>query len=81
MYANNALGRGASPPGAVYRFAADWKEEHVLGHLADARGILQADGYKGYAKLYAPEPDGTQRLREAACWSPALEFFETPLKT
>ena len=56
---------GASPPGAVYRFAADWKEEHVLGHLAEARGILQADGYKGYAKLYAPEPDGMQRLREA----------------
>jgi transposase len=47
---------GASPPGAVYRFAPDWKEEHVLGHLANARGILQADGYKGYAKLYAPEP-------------------------
>lgn len=27
------------PPGAVYRFAPDWKEEHVLGHLADMRGI------------------------------------------
>jgi hypothetical protein len=60
---------GASPPGAVYRFAPDWKEAHVLSDLADARGILQADGYKGYAKLYAPEPDGTQRLREAACWA------------
>jgi transposase len=60
---------GASPPGAVYRFAPDWKEEHVLGHLANARGILQADGYKGYAKLYAPEPDGTARLSEAACWA------------
>jgi transposase len=60
---------GASPPGAVYRFAPDWKEKHVLSHLADARGILQADGYKGYAKLYAPEPDGTARLQEAACWA------------
>jgi transposase len=60
---------GASPPGAVYRFAPDWKEEHVLDHLADARGILQADGYKGYAKLYASEPDGKPRLREAACWA------------
>ena len=27
------------------------------------------DGYKGYAKLYAPEPDGTTRFREAACWA------------
>ncbi|UWQ44968.1 IS66 family transposase [Leisingera aquaemixtae] len=61
---------GALPPGAVYRFAPDWKEEHVLSHLANARGILQADGYKGYAKLYEPEPDGRPpRLREAACWA------------
>ena len=60
---------GSSPPGAVYRFAPHWKEEHVLDHLSDARGILQADGYKGYAKLYAPEPDGKPRLREAASWA------------
>jgi transposase len=60
---------GASPPGAVYRFAPNWKEEHVLSHLAGAHGILQADGYKGYAKLYAPDHDGRQRLREAACWA------------
>ena len=33
---------GSSPPGAVYRFAPNWKEEHVLSHLADARGILQS---------------------------------------
>jgi len=60
---------GSAPPGAVYRFAPNWKEEHVLSHLANARGILQADGYKGYAKLYAPEPGGVPRLREAACWA------------
>lgn len=60
---------GASPPGAVYTFAPDWKEEHVHRHLANTRGILQADGYKGYAKLYEPDPDGLPRLREAACWA------------
>jgi transposase len=60
---------GAAPPGAVYRFAPNWKEEHVLSHLADARGILQADGYKGYANLYVPKHDGSLRLREAACWA------------
>ena len=61
---------GSSPLGAVYRFAPNWKEEHVLSHLADARGILQADGYKGYTKLYQPEPDGgVPHLREAACWA------------
>ena len=60
---------GSAPPGAIYYFAPDWKEEHVLRHLSEGRGILQADGYKGYAKLYAPEPDGTTRFREAACWA------------
>jgi transposase len=60
---------GDAPPGAVYRFAPNWKEEHVLSHLADARGILQADGYKGYAKLYEPKSDGPPHLREAACWA------------
>ena len=60
---------GAAPPGAVYYFAPDWKEEHVHQHLKQSRGILQADGYKGYAKLYDPEPDGTTRFREAACWA------------
>ena len=60
---------GTLPPGAVYAFAPDWKEEHVHRHLARTRGILQADGYKGYAKLYDPSPDGTPRLREAACWA------------
>lgn len=60
---------GTSPPGAVYQFAPDWKQEHVQKHLAKARGILQADGYKGYAKLYASESDGAPRLREAACWA------------
>jgi transposase len=60
---------GASPPGAVYTFSPDWKEEHVHRHLANTRGILQADGYTGYAKLYAPDTGGTPRLREAACWA------------
>lgn len=74
---------GTAPPGAVYALATDWKEEHVHRHLAKTRGILQGkedqqtvrgtvcptNGYKGYAKLYDPDPDGAPRLREAACWA------------
>ena len=60
---------GSAPPGAIYYFAPDWKEEHVHKHLAKAGGILQADGYKGYAKLYEPGANGVPRLREAACWA------------
>jgi transposase len=60
---------GTAPPGVVYQFAPDWKEEHVRQHLRQTSGILQADGYKGYAKLYDPGPDGDARFREAACWA------------
>ncbi len=60
---------GTAPPGAVYQFAPDWKEEHVLTHLGQASGILQADGYKGYGKLYVTDLDGNSQFREAACWA------------
>lgn len=60
---------GASPPGAVYYFAPDWKEEHVHRHLKQSSGILQADGYKGYGKLYEPDADGKRRFKEASCWA------------
>ncbi len=58
---------GAAPPGAVYYFAPDWKQGHVHHHLRNTSGILQADGYKGYGKLYEPDADGTCRFREASC--------------
>lgn len=60
---------GQAPPGVAYKFAANWKEKHVLEHLRHASGVLQADGYKGYGKLYAPGADGIAQFREAACWA------------
>ena len=60
---------GTAPPGVVYRYAPNWKAEHVLAHLGSASGILQADAYKGYAKLYEPVADGEPRFREAACFA------------
>ncbi len=41
----------------------------MLAHLGRARGILQADAYKGYSKLYEPGEDGEVRFREAACFA------------
>ena len=60
---------GTAPPGVLYRYAPNWKAEHVLAHLGSASGILQADAYKGYAKLYEPVADGEPRFREAACFA------------
>jgi transposase len=53
---------GADPPAALYRYSPDRKGEHPRGHLQDFAGILQADGYAGFAGLY-----GDGRVVEAAC--------------
>lgn len=60
---------GAAPPGVVYRYAPNWNAQHVQDQLCNANGILQADAYKGYAKLYEPGADGSPRFREAACFA------------
>ena len=59
---------GTSPPAAVFYYSRDRTGAHPQAHLADYAGILQADAYGGYGKLYeadrAPGP-----IREAACWA------------
>jgi transposase len=60
---------GAAPPGVVYYFSPDRKGEHPRGHLANSRGILQADAYAGFRDLYEKRADDTQQFREAACWA------------
>jgi transposase len=61
---------GSDPPAAVYAFSPDRKGEHPQRHLADFTGILQADAYGGFAKLYeARAMDAKPRVREAACWA------------
>ena len=64
------------PPAAWYQYSPDRKGERPRAHLAEYRGILQADGYAGYAKLYE---DGS--IVEAACWAHYLErsFIQIPM--
>ena len=57
------------PPAVWYRYSPDRKGIHPQTHLAGFTGILQADGYAGYAPLYA------QGVREAACWAHARRKF------
>ena len=42
---------GQTPPAVLYRYSPDRKGEHPRTHLGPFRGILQADGYQGYARL------------------------------
>lgn len=59
----------ADPPAVLYRYTPDRKGEHPRAHLADFKGILQADGYAGFAGLYG------NRVVEAACMAHARRKF------
>ena len=58
------------PPAVWYRYSPDRQSEHPHAHLRGFRGILQADAYSGFARLYE---DGT--IAEAACWAHARRKF------
>jgi transposase len=70
---------GTDPPAAMFYYSRDRRGEHPQAHLAGYSGILQADAYDGYNKLYLPG----RRLRsgspgpilEAACWVHARRPF------
>src|SRR6202140_3334457 len=61
---------GTGPPAAIFYYSRDRKGEHPQGHLAGYAGILQADAYDGYNKLYLPGRSPGPIL-EAACWEHA----------
>ena len=67
---------GADPPAAVFHFSPDRRGEHPQAHLANWTGVLQADAYGGYGKLYEGERKPAP-IVEAACWAHARrKFFE-----
>src|SRR5271156_4323041 len=65
---------GPGPPAAIFHYSRDGRGEHPQAHLAGYAGILQADAYDGYNKLYlADRKPGP--IREAACWAHARRKF------
>jgi transposase len=67
---------GRDPPAAVFVYSADRSAKHPEQHLAGYAGLMQADAYAGFNRLYdarrKPAP-----IIEAACWSHARRnFFE-----
>jgi transposase len=62
---------GSEEPAAVwFAYSPDRKGEHPAGHLEKYSGILQADGYAGFNKLYEKG-----RIVEAACWAHVRRKF------
>ena len=58
---------GAGPPAAMFYYSRDRRGEHPQAHLAGYAGILQADAYDGYNKLYLADRK-PRPILEAACW-------------
>ena len=69
---------GPAPPAAIYFYSPDRKGEHPQAHLKDFTGVLHADGYAGFNRLYE-----TGRIGQAACWAHYLEsdFMWSPVLT
>ena len=67
---------GPAPPAVLYRYSPDRKGEHPRAHLNAFHGILQADGYAGYAGLY------DRGVTKSACWAHVRrKFFDVHAAT
>ena len=65
VYAVDDRASGATSPAMLwYKFTADRSGIHPQTELKDFTGLLQADGYAGYEKLYT-----SKRIKEVACWA------------
>ncbi len=60
----------ADASAVLFRYSGNRRGEHPQDHLKDFRGILQADGYAGFAQLY-----DKGAIREAACWAHVRRKF------
>ncbi len=57
-------------PAVWFAYSPDRKGEHPAKHLADYRGVLQADAYAGFNRLYE-----TGEVEQAACWAHVRRKF------
>jgi transposase len=65
---------GPDPPAAIFFYSRDRSGVHPEQHLASYAGLMQADAYAGFNKLYEqrrkPAP-----IIEVACWAHARRKF------
>jgi transposase len=65
---------GPEPPAAVFFYSPDRGGEHPEQHLAGYAGLMQADAYAGFGRLYeARRKPGP--IVEAACWAHGRRKF------
>jgi transposase len=59
----------ADAPAVFFRYSPDRKGERPRAHLANFTGVLQADAYAGFDRLYG------EKIKEAACWAHVRRKF------
>jgi transposase len=65
---------GPDPPAAMFFYSPDRGGEHPEQHLAGYAGLMQADAYAGFSRLYeANRKRGP--IVEAACWAHGRRKF------
>ena len=65
---------GCEPPAAIFFYSPDRRAKHPEQHLTSYAGLMQADAYAGFNRLY----DARRRpgpIIEAACWAHARRKF------
>ena len=65
---------GPDPPAAVFFYSRDRGGEHPEQHLAGYAGLMQADAYAGFNRLYQANRKGGP-ITEAACWAHGRRKF------
>jgi transposase len=65
---------GPDPPAAVFFYSPDRGGDHPEQHLAGYAGLMQADAYAGFTRLYEPNRKGGPII-EVACWAHARRKF------
>lgn len=63
-----------TPRAVAYYYSPDRKGAHPADHLADFSGVMHADGYGGYKKLYG------NQIVEAACMAHVRRKFHDGIK-
>jgi len=65
---------GPDPPAAMFFYSRDRGGEHPEQHLASYAGLMQADAYAGFNRLYETNRKGGAII-EAACWAHGRRKF------
>ena len=65
---------GSNPPAAAFFYSPDRGGKHPEEHLASYAGLMQADAYSGFNRLYDPSRKPGPII-EASCWAQGRRKF------